>query len=642
MFVFFSKLLKFSLELSSSRSLSRLNPLRLEAIGIIFGEQKSTAMALFKRLFYFRLLWLWGLFVLLGAVAPSCGNILQSGSGGDGFPYPGAQIEVDSISSERRVALSLESDGSRKARVYGRGENGSLALLYEVIVTRSESGSSFVYVADGFQFIVERINSTQVANTSRFSMTLDGSLIEENMYNIGGTLVQDPFSFPQWPSFFNDGNAVPTDGSLDIQWDSATDPVDGIQSYTVVIGSSLGRERDNYVTTTSGDNDFDDGQVIVDETLSFNLGAETLSLTLNTNQLGNDLGVGLWHTALKVTNGKGIESDWLLGNSFLIYGLTPTHSSLCNGDGSSYDFGGAATALDGGVARYSYNGEIYCFVEDQNFSSGESIVSSTDFDRVVIQGDMNSTQPLHIEVDHLHVEAGGTISAPFINILSDESIIEGSLDSSARGYQGTVGVYYSYAGGPGVGTSRRHGGGGGAYGGTGGKAKWWSTAGWGGKSYGANVTGAPLFYGSAGGAATEQGVRRGGHGGGSIQVISATQLTVSGSITSNGEDGSNGYGGPQIDLATGGGAGGSVHLKSNRVTLESDAEVTANGGDGGRATGPWWSSDQVASGSGSGGRITVDSDDLDQDSAATVEALSGDKSLGLNQGSVEDGVVDTE
>jgi len=111
-----------------------------------------------------------------------------------------------------------------------------------------------------------------------------------------------------------------------------------------------------------------------------------------------------------------------------------------------------------------------------------------------------------------------------------------------------------------------------------------------------------LFFGASGGSGGARELAgayggRGGYGGGVI-FIAADTLSVSGNITSDGEDGQIGY---KLPIgAGGGGAGGSIKIIGNSLTLGSGL-ITASGGTGG--------DDTYDGGTGGSGRIAIYSPD---------------------------------
>ena len=93
---------------------------------------------------------------------------------------------------------------------------------------------------------------------------------------------------------------------------------------------------------------------------------------------------------------------------------------------------------------------------------------------------------------------------------------------------------------------------------------------------------APTDLGSGGGGGTA-GNSPGGAGGGAIRLITSGTLTVNGTVTANGANGTPNYGG--------GGSGGSIYLTAG--TFAGSGSITANGGNG------------TFSGGGGGGRVAV-------------------------------------
>jgi hypothetical protein len=173
-----------------------------------------------------------------------------------------------------------------------------------------------------------------------------------------------------------------------------------------------------------------------------------------------------------------------------------------------------------------------------------------------------------ITADNVNVEAGAVIS------------------SNGKGSAGGVQANGSGTGG-GAGSSLQadKGGGGGGYGGAGGNGD--SLAG-GATTYGSNT--APTDLGSGGGGNYNASLS-GGAGGGAIKFVVSGTVTVSGSITAEGADGtsSDGYGG-------GGGSGGSIWFDVG--TLAGAGAISVNGGDG-TGTSP------NNGGGGGGGRMAI-------------------------------------
>jgi len=110
-----------------------------------------------------------------------------------------------------------------------------------------------------------------------------------------------------------------------------------------------------------------------------------------------------------------------------------------------------------------------------------------------------------------------------------------------------------------------------------------------------------LYFGGGGGGGTNYGITikpRGGRGGGAI-VIFAKEIVISGTITSNGEQGVTDNN-PSWRRAGGGGAGGSILIKTQKATLGSN-KITAIKGAGGDGQGG-----ALDGGAGSNGRIRID------------------------------------
>jgi hypothetical protein len=109
-----------------------------------------------------------------------------------------------------------------------------------------------------------------------------------------------------------------------------------------------------------------------------------------------------------------------------------------------------------------------------------------------------------------------------------------------------------------------------------------------------------LYFGGGGGGGTNYGITikpRGGRGGGAI-VIFAKEIVISGTITSNGEQGVTADD-PSWSRAGGGGAGGPILIQTQKATLGSN-KITAIKGAGGDGQGG-----AKDGGAGSNGRIAV-------------------------------------
>ena len=163
-----------------------------------------------------------------------------------------------------------------------------------------------------------------------------------------------------------------------------------------------------------------------------------------------------------------------------------------------------------------------------------------------------------------------------------------SINANGKGYHGGVGDAQAGdgPGGGGAGDTGHPSGFGGAgagYGGNGGGG--WGTGNQGscGTTYG-DENNAGQWMGSGGGTGTSSG-SHGGNGGGII-VLNAENITIEGSITSDGSIGS-GRGG--------GGSGGGINITADKLTIS--GHISTDGSNGGN--------DAFGSGGGGGGRITL-------------------------------------
>ncbi len=176
-------------------------------------------------------------------------------------------------------------------------------------------------------------------------------------------------------------------------------------------------------------------------------------------------------------------------------------------------------------------------------------------------------------------------SHPFVFIALDTITIAGSLNGNSSAEVGEAGgqsrqgqmPQRSRGAGPGGGGGGTDltASGGGSYCGIGGAGGAESgTPASGGSAYGApEIT--PLVAGSAGGDI-------GGAGGGAVQLVAGTSITVAAGGLVHVGGGGGGFGGIKTQNAAGGGSGGSILLESRVVTV--DGTLAANGGGGGAGT----------------------------------------------------------
>ena len=168
-------------------------------------------------------------------------------------------------------------------------------------------------------------------------------------------------------------------------------------------------------------------------------------------------------------------------------------------------------------------------------------------------------------------ETGGVLALRIKGSLT----VNGEIEVTALGYRGgkkdSQKTGESYVG-PWIGSFSNNGGGGGKgdYGSGGGGYRSPGGDG-GGNSKGGTTYGQPdldkIYFGSGGGGTSQA---HGGHGGGIIW-ITANTLSVNGSLKANGEDT------PQASIESGGGAGGSIYLYGDIITLDEDT-LSAQGG----------------------------------------------------------------
>ena len=193
-----------------------------------------------------------------------------------------------------------------------------------------------------------------------------------------------------------------------------------------------------------------------------------------------------------------------------------------------------------------------------------------------------------VNASNITLDGSGNITGN-VNITSYNLTINttSKIYSNGKGYTGASGSETGSAGGgPGGGSAGNENGGGGA--GYGGYASY-SSGGLAPASFYGNLT-APTNLGSGGGSDDFAG----GDGGGFIFLNISDTLTVLGTITSDGENGST-TNCPGCNWGSGGGgSGGSIYIITNTIT--GNGTIKANGGDGGNGKG---------GGGGSGGRISI-------------------------------------
>jgi hypothetical protein len=196
-----------------------------------------------------------------------------------------------------------------------------------------------------------------------------------------------------------------------------------------------------------------------------------------------------------------------------------------------------------------------------------------------------------LTASNVTVQSGGRIALPpaftdsqmsnRIHIVCTNLTLETNavIEAAGLGYKG--GVASSESGsGPGKGLAGTgYYGGGGAHGGGGGDG----TAGAGGVAY--DATNAPGAPGSGGGGDTA------GAGGGAVRIDAANAVAIHGTITADGANSANSYGG--------GGAGGSIWISCATLSGLTNGLLTARGGNGKDYI------NQGAGGGGAGGRIAV-------------------------------------
>ena len=184
----------------------------------------------------------------------------------------------------------------------------------------------------------------------------------------------------------------------------------------------------------------------------------------------------------------------------------------------------------------------------------------------------------------LYVTAyNGGVNTGYLELDAPVMIIDGTIDGAGCGYRGATTTHGAGEGPGGGGVD----GAGGGYGGAGGASGWGVP---GGPAYG-TTSGHDIQMGSGGGKGTTS-AGNGGNGGGMVSLV-ATDLTICGLITVDGDPGL--YG--SMD-GGGAGSGGGIYLNAADITLSGG--LAADGGAGGGSGGT-----RKGGGGGGGGRLKI-------------------------------------
>lgn len=175
----------------------------------------------------------------------------------------------------------------------------------------------------------------------------------------------------------------------------------------------------------------------------------------------------------------------------------------------------------------------------------------------------------------LIINGSATITARSITIANGGAIEVFGNATSGPGHGGNISNTWSPSGGAGGGG---YGGNGGSGGGTGGAS--------GGGSYAnGSTSGSPGGHVNYTDVNSNTGTSWGGDGGANVHIMSDS-LTVSGTITVDGDEGDAGYSPPQTHCGdgndgAGGGSGGRLLVQANTITVNQGGSISADGGDGG-------------------------------------------------------------
>jgi hypothetical protein len=325
-----------------------------------------------------------------------------------------------------------------------------------------------------------------------------------------------------------------------------------------------------------------------------------------------------------------------LGPTSILITLTPTTFDYVNAntDGSDLRFAsssaGSSFDLSHHIEQWDSNGTSRIWVRVPAIAAqssrtifmfyGNSAASSTaDFaatfpNRLVSSGDLTLTGTQ--SYDWFELRAGHTLTLQQgqpLTITAQRIIIAGAIDGSGRG--SSIGALPSTGEGIGGGSPSgasmpNAGAGGGSYGGSGGRGgqDLGDTPGQGGPTYGSS-SGDDIAMGSAGGSSINS---AGGNGGGAL-ILDAPMITITGTITMNGQDAAI----PGGSQGGGGGAGGGVLIRCFR--LDATGTINANGGNGSTGT----AATNDSGGGGGGGRIKIFAEQIDNTLITSVAGGSG-------------------
>ncbi|MFI4911224.1 MAG: beta strand repeat-containing protein [Sedimentisphaeraceae bacterium JB056] len=240
-------------------------------------------------------------------------------------------------------------------------------------------------------------------------------------------------------------------------------------------------------------------------------------------------------------------------------------------------------SIANGIATYSFN--------DLNIQSGSTVtVTGTNAIKLVAAEDIDISSSIDVSGADAITGITGASASPGGGAGGDGGTANTGLGSAGSGSgAGQPSSKYYQAGG------------GGGFGGSGGDGHLQDNyGGAGGSTYG-DITVSTLQGGSggAGGGGNSGGGGAGGAGGGAIKIVAGQDISINADINADGGDG--GYNTTISYRGGAGGSGGAIVLDAgNSVTIASNITLSANGGDGGDLY-------KVGSGGGGGGggRIAI-------------------------------------
>lgn len=364
------------------------------------------------------------------------------------------------------------------------------------------------------------------------------------------------------------------------------------------------------------------GDQVQDVIHSYNLGASSydevyigrgnkLDILEKINyQSGATLHVYYDYSANEKDDLGNLENPELPFNTYIV-------KEVVSDDGFEHWQGRKYSYSDGDVASYTSDNikDVYGFAKvSKEVAMAKPDIDLGDGSDGAFISSGNTTWTTDKNFTSLNIQSGHTITVePDVVVkVQGNAIINGILSAEGQGYEGSLRDSDGEGpGGGGRGYSEWYmlGGGGGAGHLTSGQNGYSTYHDWGlgGPAYGFEYL-EPIYMGSGGGGGhSGPGLHYGGSGGdgGGIIQLFASNITVNGEISADGDDGYPGMHQEPSDFYTGGGgggSGGSIYLRAFNVVDLGSSNVHALGGQGGDGGNPGFN----PGGDGADGRIRVD------------------------------------